>query len=320
MNSQSQSTFVDRLIPIWQRLLGKSSVGIHDDFFELGGTAAIANKLFAEATSIGARLLPPVMIFSAPTIASIAALMEQPGSARLPPVVLLKKGNQQSPVFLSHGLGGSVLDLLALAQHIESDRPIFGLQAKGAEGIDEPHDRVENMAQFHLEAMKQIQPHGPYILIGYSFGGLVMLDIAQRLRENGEQIALFVMVDTYPNKRYLRPMSFFRLATRLAKRRIFVLFRTPQSDPREVLTPEVQRQREKNYLALARYRPRSYPGEVRFLKAAEVSDFPEDPVAVWSHLIAKFAVDTVPGNHFEMLTSHSEALSSVLSRYLKETV
>jgi thioesterase domain-containing protein len=89
-----------------------------------------------------------------------------------------------------------VLGLFQLVEKLESAHPIYGMQAGGIDGVDEPLRSVEAMAQFHLEAIKQLQPHGPYFLIGYSLGGLVVLEIAQRLSAGGEKIALLALVES----------------------------------------------------------------------------------------------------------------------------
>ncbi len=98
------------LTPIWQRVLQLSSVGVDDNFFDLGGDSALALELFNEIAQVTGRELPPVMIYQAPTISALAALLEQPTASRVPPLVQLKSGSKEPPVFIAHGLGGSVMD------------------------------------------------------------------------------------------------------------------------------------------------------------------------------------------------------------------
>ncbi len=317
LNPQIHSKLVERLLPIWQQALGKPSIGIHDNFFELGGDREIAKRLFLEVSRFAPRLLPPVMIYLAPTVSSMAELLEHPEAAELAPAILLREGTHKPPVFISHGLGASVLDLVVLAKHIETDHAIYGLQAKGTEGNDEPLDNVEDMAAFHMEAIRRIQAHGPYILMGYSFGGLVMMEIAQRLTTAGETVELLGMVDTYPTRRVMKLVPYLQLTARLVKRKVQRRLGVLKPVDRVAPTPEVERQKVKCHTALERYEPRYYDGELHFLRAAEISDFPADPIPVWSHLVKNLHVETVSGNHLEMLDVHPEALAAALSRYLR---
>jgi acetoacetyl-CoA synthetase len=311
------------LTPIWQRVLQQSSIQVNDNFFDLGGDSSLALQLFTEIAQLCGRELPPVMIYQAPTIAALAALLEQPTAPRFPALVQLKAGAQKPPVFIAHGLGGSVMDFFQPVRHIQPDHPIYGMQARGIDGLDDPLESIEDMAQFHLDAIKELQPRGPYVLIGYSLGGLVVLEMAQRLAAKGEKIALLAMLDAYPHMRYLSLGQRTRLMARQAKRGLHALGdltgSTSYQPPAGVsFTPAMQRVRDSAYLALTRYRPRFYRGSIKFVRAEVSSGFPDDPAAVWAHLAEEFEVATVPGDHLGIITTHFEDLASVLSAYLQE--
>jgi thioesterase domain-containing protein/aryl carrier-like protein len=331
----STSAMVEMLTPIWQRVLQLSSVGVEDNFFEVGGDSALALALFKEISQASGREIPPVMICQAPTITALAALLEQPTSPRLSPLALLKAGTETPPVFIAHGIGGSVMDFFPLARDIRSPHSIYGMQAKGMDGVENPLESIEEMAEFHLDAIRQLQPRGPYLLIGFSLGGLQMLEVAQRLSASGEKVSLLAMLDSYPHRRYLPFGEHMRLMTRLARRRVSGWRSVPM---REALSGIVRHRenersqpatgksfaeaagkvRGKAELALARYRPRFYCGKIKFVRAEIPSHFPEDPVAVWGHLASELDVETVPGDHVAMIATHFEQLGSVLSRYLAE--
>ena len=217
----TKSSAVEFLLPIWQRVLQRSSIRTEDNFFDLGGSPASAAQLFSEVAKGCGRHLPAVLIYSAPTIEALAQVLEQPEPPRVPPLLLLKAGTVHPPVFIAHGLGDNVLDLFRLANAIESPHPIYGMQARGIDGLDAPLASVEEMAQFHLDAIKKLQTEGPYFLIGYSLGGLVALEIAQRLSAGGEKVALLALVDSYPHRTQLSLIQNALLSFRLAKRRIF---------------------------------------------------------------------------------------------------
>jgi thioesterase domain-containing protein/acyl carrier protein len=349
VKASSGSVAINQLIPIWERVLQRSPIGVNDNFFDLGGDSLLAVNLFFEIEQAFGREMPPVMIYQAPTIAALAAELELPSASRFPPLVLLKPGNNEPPIFIAHGLGGSVIDFYQLVKYIDSPQPIYGMQARGIDGVDEPFDRIEDLAQFYLNAIKEIQPHGPYYLVGYSLGGLVTLEMAQRLTQDGEQVALLAMLESYPHSKFLALGQRLRLAARVAKHRAYTMCRLPLRDALTyimlpsrrrfyfartingngngtskneipnagVVSPTMQRARDTAYLALSRYQPRRYSGKIKFVRAEMLTDFPDDPVAVWKDLVAEFECTTVPGDHLGIVGTHFEHLGSALSKYLR---
>jgi thioesterase domain-containing protein/acyl carrier protein len=323
VKTEATSSMIEVLTGIWQRVLQLASVHVDDDFFDLGGDSSLAVQLFNEIAEVCHRELPPVTIYQARTIATLAALLEQPTALRFPALLELKPGAKNPPIFLVHGLGGSAMDFFQPVRHIEAEHPIYGIQSKGIDGVDQPLERIEDMAEFSIDAVRELQPHGPYVLIGYSLGGLVALEMAQRLSAAGEKIALLAMLDAYP---YIRNLSFgqrTRLIARQAKRgfHAFADFSASSSytPPAGVsLTPAMQRVRECAYLALTRYKPRFYAGRIRFVRAAIASRFPSNASAVWRPLVEEITVETVPGDHLGMIATHYAELATVLSRYLRE--
>jgi len=348
MTHMSTSTITEVLAPIWVRVLHRPAIHVEDNFFDLGGDSLLAVELFTEIARVCGRELAPVTIYCAPTIASLAAVLEEPTAPRFPPLLQLKPGTQAPPVFLAHGLGGTAMDFFQLVKHIHTECPIYGMQAKGTDGVDEPFDCIEDLAQFHLDAIRELQPHGPYVLIGYSLGGLVTLEMAQRLTAMGERIALLALLESYPHPRFLSLRQRVRLGARLATQRATTVKRLPIRDALSYIirpserrlyvsrdgngnapsqlpagayhTPVMRHARESAYQSLTRYRPRFYRGTIKFVRAEIVSDFPDDPAAVWSSLASKVQVETVPGDHLGILGTHFENLASVVSRYLHEAL
>jgi thioesterase domain-containing protein/acyl carrier protein len=327
VSNTSTAPKIELLTQLWCRVLQLTAVGPDDNFFDLGGDSALAVQLFAEIAEACGQQLPPVMIYHVPTIASQAALLEHPAKPEFSPLVLLKPGPEDSAVFIAPGLGGGPAEFLQLAKFMHAPHSIYGLQPKGIEGFDEPSAQIGDMAEFYARAIAQFQPHGPYILAGYSLGGLVALEMARRFVASGEKISLLILLDSYPHICSLSRGRRLRLLVQRARVRIANFQRPPRTDLRlgglgsaeEISTfaPAFGRVRESAYLALRRYRPTFYSGAVKFIRAAEVSEFPEDPKAVWSRFVEKLEVETVPGDHLGMLTTHYEILASVLDRYLR---
>jgi acetoacetyl-CoA synthetase len=326
-------TMVEMLTPIWQRALQRSSIGVDDNFFSLGGSLRSADLLFAAIKQECGRELPSATIYHAQTIAALASLLEQPALPRFSPFVQVKAGCEKPPILIVHGLAGTV-PFFGLAQHIRTAHPIYGIQAKGVDGMEEPLDRIEDMAAFYLDSIKDLQPHGPYILIGYSFGGLVALELAQRMTRHLEKVALLVLVDAYPHLRYLSPGQRLGLIARRAIRIIFGMKkrltrlvagvhrdrnRLPETS-RLSFERATLRVKDKAYVALARYRPQVYSGKIKFVKSESDSYYPADPVAVWVNLAAEFEFEIVPGGHLDMVTTGFESLAAVLTRYVEEAL
>jgi acetoacetyl-CoA synthetase len=333
------------LVPIWQQVLQRTSVGAEENFFDMGGDASSAARLFREIARIFGRELPPVAIFQAPTINSMAALLQEARAPQFPSLVELKPGTKWPPTYIKHGMGGSVLEVFPVARAIESPHPILAMQTGGFDGYGEPAATVEDLARLHLDAIRQEQPRGPYALIGYSFGGLVMMEIAQLLQESGEKVAILAMLETYPHRNFLSLRmrvgsyrSAFRYhaanAGKLPMRQKIEYFtsraaRTTHASRHEngianetpenglLGAPGRERVKHNETLALERYRPRYYKGKINFVKSARNNFlFPEDARGVWKDLAQEFEMDIVAGDHFGIVTTHRRELAAVLSRHL----
>jgi thioesterase domain-containing protein len=324
MANKLASQTVSELSRTWRCLLGKDTIGIDENFFSLGGDPWMAMQLFEEIKKVTGRSFSPLVIYQAPTIASLAAFLEAPKTPAFPKCVLLKPGNTEPPVFLMHGLGGNIMEFFKMVKHLQSSRAAYGLQARGSDGLEEPFSSIEEMAQFHVDAIKELQPHGPYLLVGYSLGGLVAIEMARHLIGSGEEVALLVMIDSYPPIRYAPPAQRLRVYARKAinlARRIIRSESTEQSDNNlgRVFTPSMLKVQEAARKALADYQPRPYPGKIRFVRAGDPLHFPDDPARVWTNFVEQMETQTVPGDHQELLTTCYEPLAAVISRYLAET-
>jgi acetoacetyl-CoA synthetase len=192
----------DTLTRIFERVLGRSSVELEDDFFDLGGDSILAIELMAEIEKAFGQDLPMTTVYDAPTVMALAQVIAEQSRPVASCLVLLKPGAQAEPLFIAHGLGGSVMELRQVANAIDTGRPVYGIEARGLDGNAEPFDNIEDMARFYIEAIRQVQPHGPYLLAGFSFGGLVALEMAQLLSRENETVQFLALLDSFPHTRY----------------------------------------------------------------------------------------------------------------------
>lgn len=319
MSVSQSSTEIEVLTSIWERVLHRAPIEMNEDFFDLGGDAFRAAQIFAGISEKFGHNLPPATICQASTIASIAQTLAAPQA--IGPTVLLKSGSEQPPLFVTHGIGSSVIDLVPLTRHIKTSHPVYGLEGKGNDGLDEPYHRIEDMAQAFVGLVRKVQNKGPYFLIGYSLGGLVTLEMARLLSQCGEEIRLLALLDSYPDRHALSIGQHARLILQLGRRRLKE-WNSPRTRSQVEIVDDrlgtaMRRVREAQYRALRSYRPRFYEGNVVFVRAAIPSYFPANPIPVWSHLVRSLSIETVPGDHLALLTSQVAPLASVLTRYLE---
>ena len=216
-----ETTIEKTLAGFWQDLLGVSHVGVCDSFFDLGGHSLIAVRLFAMVKKTFKVDFPISVLFEAPTIRKCADLIAaqvgevEEGSDKAPAKPQRRfthlvpmhdgDGGPRRPFFLIAGMFGNVLNLRHLAHLLGQDRPFYGLQARGLYGGEAPHDSIEEAARDYIAEMRQVQPSGPYMIGGFSGGGITAYEIARQLEMMGEEVSIVVMLDTPLPQR--RPLS-----------------------------------------------------------------------------------------------------------------
>jgi acyl transferase domain-containing protein/thioesterase domain-containing protein/acyl carrier protein len=209
------------LVTLWEELLGVEGLGIGDSFFDLGGHSLIAVRLFSKIKKTYRVDFPISVLFEAPTIEGCAGLIRDtigrsvgdraggtasgqaetaPRRPRFKHLVAMDAGGDagrgRSPFFLVAGMFGNVLNLRHLASLVGADRSFYGLQARGLYGDESPHATFEEMASAYLEEIRSVQPKGPYLIGGFSGGGITAYEMAHQLKEAGEEVAMLLMLDS----------------------------------------------------------------------------------------------------------------------------
>jgi amino acid adenylation domain-containing protein len=232
LSQETEETFVaprdeveGQLIEIWKEVLGIESVGLQDNFFEIGGHSLLAVKLFWQIEKTFGTNLPLATLFQSGTVEALANIIRQKKELAVnseannlqslaniegvannnnqnerfsswSSLVPIKPNGSKPPFFCVHAIAGNVLSYYELAQHLDPEQPFYGLQAQGLDGQQAPFTRMEDMASHYLKEIKTVQPKGPYFLGGHCFGGAVAYEIAQQLHTEGEKVALLAMLDT----------------------------------------------------------------------------------------------------------------------------
>jgi len=190
------------LASIWKNVLGLEKLGINDNFFDLGGHSLLASILVAQIQTELRYQLPLAALFRSPTIASLAQSLRSERGPAFSHLVRLRPGAGR-PVFIVHGIFGNVLQLKDLADQLSTTRPIYAIQARGADPRQEPHSSIAEMVEAYVAAVRNVQPSGPYALAGYSFGGLIAFEMARWFRAHDQAVDLVALFETDLYARYL---------------------------------------------------------------------------------------------------------------------
>ena len=184
------------LVAIWENVLGIKPIGVTDNIFDLGVDSLLAAQLFARVESTIGRDLPPAPLFQAPTVGELAALLRHKvKKTKCTSLVPIQSQGAKVPLFCIHGGAGTILLFHGLARRLAPERPVYGLQAQGLYGKHPPHTTVAEMASHYIKEMRTVQAHGPYLIAGWCFGGIVAFEMAQQLHRLGEGVDLLAIFD-----------------------------------------------------------------------------------------------------------------------------
>jgi acetoacetyl-CoA synthetase len=332
----SASSTVDKVRAIWESVLGIEGIADGDDFFALGGSSLQAVRVFTRVRDRLGVELPLSVLIEAPTLAALAAAVDDPGK-HFEPLVLMRAGKGAPPLFLVHSIWGDVLGMRQLAVAMEADVPVYGLRARGLQG-EEPQRSVEEMAATYVEVIQAQQPQGPYRIAGHSFGGLLAFEIARLLSEQGEEIDWLGLIDAElstdahsPARRWghraALPYHYARAALRQPRAALRALFGAIPKLLRRGFSrlhrdaalaeseatwmegaSEAHQRLATHFLQLAAsYRPRPYRGSMTyFLPTVRRFHLFADPLPVWRRVTAgRIEIERAPGPHVGMVSGDS---------------
>ncbi|MEK8015950.1 MAG: thioesterase domain-containing protein, partial [Candidatus Parabeggiatoa sp.] len=326
-----------RIADAWAKSLGIEQVGIYDDFFELGGDSLLAVQLIVKLRDILQVDLSAHSLLNAPTIAALAELfidktnpeLSNQHARQLPSTLVeIQTGDRQKPpLFLVHPVGGHVYFYHDLTHHLGTEQPVYGIQAQGIDGKAKVLTQVEKMATQYIEAIRVIQPEGPYFIGGSSFGGTVAFEMAQQLHAQAQQVALLAMIDTpglgYMPTKLADDAEILAYLLEVGENILVSVDELRKLEPDEQLLYCLEQMNRANRTlsdldmthfrnvlklfkvnseAMWNYIPQVYPGRVIFFRAKEREAFlPHHPEMAWIDLAAEgIEIYVVPGNHITM--------------------
>ncbi|WP_327187336.1 type I polyketide synthase [Streptomyces sp. NBC_01334] len=190
------------VVRLWEQTLGIGGIGVHDNFFDLGGDSMRAVLLAGRLRRAGVLDVPAATLLAAPTVAGVLAATEDTDDQRsggtanaLAPLLPLRREGGAAPLFCVHPGAGVSWRYTGLLPHLGGDQPVYGIQAAGLDGTRPPAPDAPAMVASYVDLVREVQPHGPYRLLGWSYGGFVAHAMACALQEQGEWVELLAMLD-----------------------------------------------------------------------------------------------------------------------------
>jgi len=281
------------LLSLFEQLLSIRPIGISDGFFQLGGHSLLAVELMARIEKQFSRRVPLEAIFQGDTVADLAARLREPSLMQSSPLVLLERGGERTPFFFVHPVGGTILQYRALARRLGKERPFYALQSPALEGNPLSDDiTIEVLSRSYLDAVRTAVPKGPYLLGGWSFGGLVAAEMARALRHAGEEVPLVALLDSHAQSDpYADPNELAALAA--------WELGDGQSWPHRHFAT-VERIVHAHLRAVRRWTPKPYDGRT-LLFAAHQHGVVRDATLGWGSLMPQLSVIEVEADHFSLL-------------------
>ena len=325
----------ETLCRLWQEVLRRERVGIHDNFFRIGGHSLLVVQAISRIRQAFAIEMPLTVLFTAPTVARMAehiAAVNKPDRSQSSPVLVnIQPHGSLLPFFCVHAVGGHVISYGEVSQELGHEQPFYGLQSPPANLFQASDVSIEQMATLYIQEIRRVQPAGPYLLGGWSMGGLIAWEMARQIVEQGETIGLLALVDTTPPSQYLEAddrEDDISMLARFALDMSRLLGRDPaplaerfsHSTERDqwnmvqdalisygVLTPMTARAEmtglldvfARNFLAVNNYSLHYSQQPVVFFRASET---PERLSRLWTRWAGGgIQFHSIPGDHFTML-------------------
>lgn len=341
-----------RLIQIWEDVLNVCPIGINANFFDLGGHSLLAVRLMSEVHREFGANLPLASLFSAQTIVLQAELLRDTDLKQDPVLIPIRNPHKSGhPIFFIHPTGGAVLCYSDIARHI-GDHPVYGLQDPGLQGVAD-YNTIEELAQIYVDRIEPIVGDNPYFLVGWSSGGVIAYEMANKLMERGRRVGMLAMIDSSAADETSEPADPQRLFQSIARLLAYHGGLTPPEIsasshtgrleyllalakragvlPDSAELAQVERLFDvfrRNVDAIGQYRPPAYPRRVLLLKAtmpvpealagAAMQKSSDSRAAGWERL-CNVVVAEVDANHMSIVEEpYAQVVASILKKEANE--
>jgi thioesterase domain-containing protein len=323
-----------QLLKLWQSMLGVDTIAEDTNVFSLGVSSLSILRLVTRMNGLYSMGFGLASLISAPTVRMVAELVRRryaPNTATS--LVPIQPVGTKSPLYIVHGAGGNVVNFYSLTTRIGSDQPVYGVQAQALEANERALLSIKDMAAHYLKEIRRVQPKGPYHFLGYSFGGIVVLEMAHQLRAVGETVGMLGMLDTRAkeympeqsngassgktakakegrlleyirrNKGHGSSKAWFRFFTQDLKERRVRYVTVLAAKMFSTMPVFLKDTHEINSYAARRYRPKPFPGKLTLFRALKQTDDGTASDNDWGPIFEQgVEVHDIPGDHWQVLS------------------
>ncbi|OXU14685.1 amino acid adenylation domain-containing protein [Sedimentisphaera salicampi] len=319
----------------WKQILRREDFGIYDNFFDLGGHSLMAIKMEALLSKRGLTLTFEKVI-NYPVISQLAAFLEFKVAGKESSdekcIVTLNKGRKdRAPVYFLHSTSGDILGYANIVHTLGEDQPCFGFQSIGLWHIDQADKTIEQMASRYVKLLNEIQPEGPFALVGWCFGGWVAYEMAKIFRKQGRQVEILALIDAPAKltgskklRQYLTIIkNLIALGPAEMTKEIVKRLKTKESDlAADVIGAHFDEQDEEfknryvsnraevydhNLAAAYAYKAGSYDDKVVLFKALDSELWKlRGQKLGWELVVDHLQLEIIPGEHKDLMKENSE--------------
>ncbi|MGE4802278.1 non-ribosomal peptide synthetase [Yersinia hibernica] len=307
---------------LFAQLLGVESVTADDDFFALGGHSLLAMRLAAD---LRRELQQPVavgQVMVASTVAALAAALSQPqleqsaGKAGFSEILPLRSGSG-NPLFCIHPASGFAWQFSALPRYLPGHWPVLGIQSPRPHGAIATYQDMDRLCDHHLATLRQVQPQGPYHLMGYSLGGTVAQAMAVKLQAQGEDVAFLGLLDTYPpeTQDWHAPIEAEALEEVERERALFMAAAGDELEEKREMFAQIQANYDDSVGLLSGAKTPVYQGETTLFVATQTLPAGETPAEIWRPYVKQLRTYHLDCSHITMMSPETlKVLGPILQK------
>jgi len=205
-----RTEFEALMVSIFQKVLGIQTIGVNEDFFDLGGHSLRAAQIVSEIQQATGRHVPLAVFFRGATPENMARVIQDGIDMAPEPIAMMIQAGEAAPTFFTVvPPGENPVGYVNLARHMGANQSVYKLQGPGEVLIDRPYtnEEMQTLADEYVDAMRSLQPEGPYYFGGMCDGAHIALRMAHRLDEMGEKVGMLAVFDTWVLENSQRPIA-----------------------------------------------------------------------------------------------------------------